>query len=95
MRDRARQFNRGFTGEAQGHDFICAQRRTLGSTWIFSRGIAGFVTQFGGVNSHMAIRASELSMPAVIGAGETLFRQWKKAQKLSLDCGNQQVQIVV
>jgi adenylylsulfate kinase-like enzyme len=66
-----------------------------GFDWIFSRGIAGFVTQFGGVNSHMAIRASELSMPAVIGAGETLFRQWKKAQKLSLDCGNQQVQIVV
>lgn len=65
-----------------------------GFDWIFSRGIAGFVTQFGGVNSHMAIRASELAMPAVIGAGETLFRQWKKAGKICLDCGNQQVQVV-
>jgi adenylylsulfate kinase-like enzyme/phosphohistidine swiveling domain-containing protein len=65
-----------------------------GFDWIFSRGIAGFVTQFGGVNSHMAIRANELAMPAVIGAGETLFGHWKKADKICLDCGNQQVQVV-
>ena len=65
-----------------------------GFDWIFSRGIAGFVTQFGGVNSHMAIRANELSMPAVIGAGETLFERWKTAGKLCLDCGNQQVQVI-
>jgi adenylylsulfate kinase-like enzyme len=65
-----------------------------GFDWIFSRGIAGFVTQFGGVNSHMAIRANELAMPAVIGAGETLFAHWKRADKICLDCGNQQVQVV-
>jgi len=65
-----------------------------GFDWIFSRGIAGFVTQFGGVNSHMAIRASELAMPAVIGAGETLFGHWKKAGKICIDCGNQQVQAI-
>jgi glutamine kinase len=65
-----------------------------GFDWIFSRGIAGFVTQFGGVNSHMAIRAKELAMPAVIGAGETLFGHWKRADKICLDCGNQQVQVI-
>lgn len=65
-----------------------------GFDWIFSRGIAGFVTQFGGVNSHMAIRASELAMPAIIGAGETLFGHWKRADKIRLDCGNQQVQVI-
>lgn len=65
-----------------------------GFDWIFSRGIAGFVTQFGGVNSHMAIRANELGMPAVIGAGQTLFAQWNKAAKICLDCGNQQVQAI-
>jgi glutamine kinase len=65
-----------------------------GFDWIFSRGIAGFVTQFGGVNSHMAIRANELAMPAVIGAGETLFGHWKRADKICLDCGNQQVQVI-
>jgi glutamine kinase len=65
-----------------------------GFDWIFSRGISGFVTQFGGVNSHMAIRASELAVPAVIGAGEALFAHWKKAANICLDCGNQQVQFI-
>jgi glutamine kinase len=62
-----------------------------GFDWIFTRGIAGFVTQFGGANSHMAIRASELGIPAVIGAGETLYERWQAAQTLCLDCTNQQV----
>lgn len=62
-----------------------------GFDWIFSRNISGFVTQFGGANSHMAIRAAELGIPAVIGAGETLFRQWQTARKLWLDCTNQRV----
>jgi glutamine kinase len=65
-----------------------------GFDWIFSRGIAGFVTQFGGVNSHMAIRAGELAVPAVIGAGETLFQHWRRARNICLDCGNRQVQFV-
>jgi adenylylsulfate kinase-like enzyme len=62
-----------------------------GFDWIFTRGISGFVTQFGGANSHMAIRAAELGIPAVIGAGEILFRQWQAAGKLCLDCTNQKV----
>ena len=62
-----------------------------GFDWIFTRGIAGFVTQFGGANSHMAIRASELNLPAVIGAGETLYQRWQAAQRLCLDCSNHQV----
>ena len=62
-----------------------------GFDWIFTRGISGFVTQFGGANSHMAIRAGELGIPAVIGAGEALFRRWQTARKLCLDCTNQKV----
>jgi adenylylsulfate kinase-like enzyme/phosphohistidine swiveling domain-containing protein len=65
-----------------------------GFDWIFTRDIAGFVTQFGGANSHMAIRAGELGIPAVIGAGETLFRRWQSARKLCLDCTNQKVLVV-
>ncbi|HTT38054.1 MAG TPA: adenylyl-sulfate kinase [Burkholderiales bacterium] len=65
-----------------------------GFDWIFTRGIAGFVTQFGGANSHMAIRASELDLPAVIGAGETLYQRWQNARKLCLDCTNQQVLLI-
>jgi adenylylsulfate kinase-like enzyme/phosphohistidine swiveling domain-containing protein len=65
-----------------------------GFDWIFTRGISGFVTQFGGANSHMAIRASELGIPAVIGAGEALYQRWQAAQKLCLDCTNQKVLLI-
>jgi len=65
-----------------------------GFDWIFTRNIGGFVTQFGGVNSHMAIRASELDIPAVIGAGEALFERWRTATKLCLDCTNQKVLVI-
>lgn len=65
-----------------------------GFDWIFTRGIAGFVTQFGGVNSHMAIRAGELGLPAVVGCGETLYRRWSAARRISLDCGSRQVQVL-
>ena len=64
-----------------------------GYDWIFSRGIAGFITMFGGANSHMAIRAGELGIPAVIGAGELLFKQWSKAEYIEIDCANKRVQI--
>ena len=65
-----------------------------GFDWIFTRDISGFVTQFGGANSHMAIRAGELGIPAVIGAGETLFRRWQTARELCLDCTNQKVVVI-
>jgi glutamine kinase len=65
-----------------------------GFDWIFTREISGFVTQFGGANSHMAIRAGELGIPAVIGAGEALFLRWQKARTLCLDCTNQKVLVI-
>jgi glutamine kinase len=65
-----------------------------GFDWIFSRKIAGFVTAYGGANSHMAVRAGELGLPAVIGAGESLFHAWSQARRLRIDCLNRQVQIL-
>jgi phosphohistidine swiveling domain-containing protein len=65
-----------------------------GYDWIFSQKIAGFVTKYGGCNSHMAIRAGELNLPAVIGAGELHYRQWSQAIKLHIDCANKKVEIL-
>jgi phosphoenolpyruvate-protein kinase (PTS system EI component) len=65
-----------------------------GYDWIFTRGIAGLVTAYGGINSHMAIRAGELGLPAVIGAGETLFQAWSSARRLRLDCANRRVEML-
>ncbi|MBV8601124.1 MAG: phosphoenolpyruvate synthase, partial [Candidatus Eremiobacteraeota bacterium] len=65
-----------------------------GYDWLFSHRIAGFVTAYGGVNSHMAIRAGELNLPAVIGAGETLFRRWSSAKTIRIDAANRHVELL-
>ena len=65
-----------------------------GFDYLFARGIAGLITQFGGSNSHMAIRCAELGIPAVIGAGDSLYNHWSRAKMLDLDCENRSVYIV-
>ncbi|HET8936167.1 MAG TPA: PEP-utilizing enzyme, partial [Polyangiales bacterium] len=65
-----------------------------GFDWIFSHGIAGFITAYGGTNSHMAIRSNEIGLPAVIGAGELLYRKWAAAEVLSIDCANRCVEVL-
>lgn len=65
-----------------------------GFDWLFSRRIGGLITAYGGVNSHMAIRAGELQMPAVIGAGEALFSRWSQATRLQIDCANRFVSVL-
>jgi phosphohistidine swiveling domain-containing protein len=65
-----------------------------GYDWLFARGIAGLVTAFGGVNSHMALRALELGVPAVIGAGERQFRVWSRASRLDLDAASELVAVL-
>ena len=59
-----------------------------GYDWIFAYNILGLVTKFGGINSHMAIRCSELSIPAVIGCGEQIFSDIISDQKkeIFIDC---------
>ena len=65
-----------------------------GYDWLFSHGIGGLITTYGGVNSHMAIRAGELRIPAVIGAGEALFAKWGSSRVLNVDCANKRVEIL-
>jgi len=65
-----------------------------GFDWVFSHGIAGFITMYGGANSHMAVRAGEMGIPAVIGAGELLYNKWSTANDLEINCVNRQVKII-
>ena len=73
---------------------VCIPNADPGFDWLFSYGIAGLITAWGGVNSHMAIRAGELSLPAVIGAGELLYRKWSKSKRLHLDCSGRRVEVL-
>lgn len=65
-----------------------------GYDWIFSRGIRGFVTKYGGANSHMAIRAGELGIPAVIGVGEKLFQKCLDAEAIEIDSSAKKITII-
>lgn len=65
-----------------------------GYDWIFAHGILGFITKYGGANSHMAIRAGELGIPAVVGAGAKRFEQYKKAVILEIDALAKKVTIL-
>lgn len=62
-----------------------------GFDWIFSHPIAGLVTRYGGVNSHMAIRCAEFGLPAAIGCGERLFSELLRSSVIELDCANRRV----
>ncbi|WPZ36190.1 PEP/pyruvate-binding domain-containing protein [Thalassobaculum sp. OXR-137] len=68
---------------------VCIENADPGFDWIFSRGIAGLVTKFGGTNSHMAIRCAEFGLPAAIGCGELLYEEICAAHRIELDCVNQ------
>lgn len=65
-----------------------------GYDFLFTKNIAGLITQFGGANSHMAIRCAELGIPAVIGSGEKNFTEWSRAKMLEIDCANKNVRII-
>jgi len=65
-----------------------------GFDWIFARGLKGLVTKYGGINSHMAIRAAELSLPAIIGCGEKLYYSLASADTIEIDCLNKKVTVI-
>jgi len=73
---------------------VCIPSADPGFDWLFSHAIAGLITAYGGANSHMAIRANELGLPAVIGAGESNFGRWSTAHFLHIDCAARKVDIL-
>ena len=73
---------------------VCIPNADPGFDWLFSYSIAGLITAWGGSNSHMAIRANEKGLPAVIGAGRLLFDRWSRANRIRLDCLGRTVDIL-
>ena len=65
-----------------------------GYDYIFSHGIKGLITKFGGANSHMSIRCNELNLPAAIGIGEKKFKEILISKKILLDCENNMLNVL-
>jgi hypothetical protein len=70
---------------------VCIESGDPGYDWMFTRGIAGLITKFGGSNSHMAIRCAEFGLPAAIGCGEHLFDALVVAGRVELNCADRVV----
>ena len=67
---------------------ILIENADPGYDWLFSKGISGLITKYGGANSHMAIRSAEIGIPAAIGVGEILFDKLKSYKMIELDSLN-------
>ena len=85
--------------EANLHDSISGNivfipNADPGFDWLFSHEIAGLVTAWGGANSHMAIRAGEMGLPSVIGAGQELYKIWAESECIMIDCAANKVEIL-
>jgi phosphohistidine swiveling domain-containing protein len=65
-----------------------------GYDFIFSHKICGLITKFGGANSHMSIRCSELGIQAAIGVGEKIFNSLLKSNKIEIDGKNQTIKSI-
>ncbi len=61
------------TREAVEGKIVAITHADPGFDYLFSLGMCGLITAYGGPNSHMAIRACEYGIPAVIGIGEEAF----------------------
>ena len=69
------------------HDkLVCINNADPGFDFIFSKGIRGLITKYGGANSHMAIRCAEFGLPAAIGCGEQIFDRIIAAGSVDLNC---------
>jgi len=73
---------------------VLLEKADPGYDWIFSKGIKGLITRFGGAASHMAIRCAEFGIPAAIGCGEVIYKDLKDRQVVELDCKNKLITVI-
>jgi phosphohistidine swiveling domain-containing protein len=63
-----------------------------GHDWIFSGRIAALVTKYGGAASHMAIRAAQFGLPAVIGCGDELYNAFCVHKSARINCAKREIE---
>ena len=65
-----------------------------GFDFLFSYNIEGLITKYGGSNSHMSIRCMELGLPAIIGVGDRIYKDFVRSKKVYIDCNNKKYSII-
>ncbi|MCF6263210.1 MAG: hypothetical protein L3J24_06460 [Xanthomonadales bacterium] len=73
---------------------ICIEFADPGWDWVFTHRIAGIITQYGGPNSHIAVRCAEFGIPAVLGCGQRLFNSVLNARQVDVDCDGETIEVV-
>lgn len=71
---------------------VCIENADPGYDFLFNKNIKGLITKYGGLNSHMSIRCSELNLPALIGVGEKNFNDIIKYKMLNIDCISKKIE---
>ena len=90
IKERVRNNVEGKTSSVEGK-IVLIESADPGYDYLFTKNIIGLITCYGGANSHMAIRASEIGLPSAIGVGVESFVKYTKAQKIILDCESKQI----
>jgi len=70
---------------------ICIKNADPGFDFIFTKKIRGLITVYGGPNSHMSIRCTELNIPAAIGIGPQIYETIKASKKIMLDTAQKKI----
>ncbi len=70
---------------------VVIEKADPGYDWIFSKGLVGLVTKYGGAASHMAIRCAEFNIPAAIGSGASLYEYAAGSKRLTIDCKHEKI----
>ncbi len=73
---------------------VCIENADPGYDFLFNKNIKGLITKYGGLNSHMAIRCSELNLPALIGVGENNFDKITKSKIMKIDCDEKKIELI-
>jgi phosphohistidine swiveling domain-containing protein len=79
-------------GQEVNGKILLIENADPGFDWIFTKNIIGFVTCYGGSNSHMAVRARELNIPAVLGVGREMYNRLRSSENVYIDCTNKRIE---
>lgn len=68
---------------------VLVSKADPGFDWLFGRGVVGLITEWGGANSHMAIRCAEFGLSAAIGCGPSVYASARLSRSATIDPGAQ------